>query len=218
MRTTPTRIERQARTRAELVDAAERLFSDQGFDRTSLHAVADAAGYTKGAVYSNFASKEDVFFAVYERRVERYLARAGRLIEQHGPAEGMRRVAADVVSRRGDGDDGWLTVFLEFWTHVLRHPEHRARFAEIHGRAVAPLAANLERLAADRRAALPVPAERLAVAIFAMQTGLSLERLTQPALADGALGVQMFDLWMELLVGDREAPAEPEGASDGADV
>jgi AcrR family transcriptional regulator len=215
MRTTPTRVERQARTRAELIDAAERLFSAQGFDRTSLHAVADAAGYTKGAVYSNFASKEDLFFAVYERRVERYLERAGRLIAEHGPAEGMRRVAADVVSRQGEGD-GWLTVFLEFWTHVLRHPEHRARFADVHGRAVAPLAVNLERVAADRGVALPLPADGLAVAIFAMQTGLSLERLTQPELADGALGVRMFDLWMDVLVGEREAPAEPEGASDGA--
>jgi AcrR family transcriptional regulator len=215
MRTTPTRVERQARTRAELIDAAERLFSAQGFDRTSLHAVADAAGYTKGAVYSNFASKEDLFFAVYERRVERYLERAARLIAEHGPAEGMRRVAADVVSRQGDGD-GWLTVFLEFWTHVLRHPEHRARFAEVHGRAVAPLAVNLERVAADRGVALPLPADGMAVAIFAMQTGLSLERLTQPELADGALGVRMFDLWMDVLVGEREAPAEPEGASDGA--
>ncbi|HEX2104296.1 MAG TPA: TetR family transcriptional regulator [Solirubrobacteraceae bacterium] len=80
----PAAIERQARTRAELVDAAERLFSGQGFDATSLHAVADSAGYAKGAVYSNFASKEDLFFAVYERRVERYLERAGRLIAEHG--------------------------------------------------------------------------------------------------------------------------------------
>jgi AcrR family transcriptional regulator len=213
MRTTPTRLERQARTRAELVDAAERMFSEQGFDATSLNAVADTAGYTKGAVYSNFASKEDLFFAVYERRVERYLERAGRLVAEHGTAEGMRGVVADVVSR--GRDDGWLAVFLEFWTHVLRHPEHRARFAEIHERAVAPLAANLRRLAGERRVALPADADRLAVAIFAMQTGLSLERLTRPEVADGALGVEMFDLWMGLVAGSREAPAEPEGASDG---
>ena len=214
MRTTPTRLARQAQTRAELVDAAERMFSEQGFDATSLHAVADTAGYTKGAVYSNFASKEDLFFAVYERRVERYLERAGRLMAEHGTAEGMRRVVADVVSRRGR-DDGWLAVFLEFWTHVLRHPEHRARFAEIHERAVAPLAANLRRLAGERGVALAADADRLAVAIFAMQTGLSLERLTRPEVADGALGVEMFDLWMDLVVGNREVPAEPEGASDG---
>jgi AcrR family transcriptional regulator len=73
MRSAPTRAESQARTRTELIDAAERLFTGQGFHATSLGAVADEAGFTKGAVYSNFASKEDLFFAVYERRVETFL-------------------------------------------------------------------------------------------------------------------------------------------------
>ena len=71
MRTALTRADRRARTREELVDAADRLFTTNGFHATSVDAVADAAGYTKGAVYSNFASKEDLFFAVYERRVDR---------------------------------------------------------------------------------------------------------------------------------------------------
>jgi AcrR family transcriptional regulator len=201
MRTAPTRAERQARTRADLIDAAERLFSENGFDATSLGAVADAAGFTKGAVYSNFASKEDLFFAVYERRVDRHLERAERTIARHGVVAGMKRIAGDAAARRGY-DDGWLTVFLEFWTHVLRHPEHRARFAAIHGRAVDPLVADLERLAGERGVPLPLPARRLAVAIFSMQTGLSLERLTQPDVIDAHTGEQMFSLWLDLLVGD----------------
>ena len=202
MRTAPTRAERQARTRAELVDAAERLFTANGFDATSLGAVADAAGFTKGAVYSNFASKEDLFFAVYERRVERYVERAERTIAQAGVVEGMRRIVADVTTRRGH-DDGWLTVFLEFWTHVLRHPEHRARFAAIHARAIGAPVGHLERLAADRGVELPVAARQAAVAVFAMQTGLSLERLTPPEVVDAELGQRMFALWLDLLVGER---------------
>ena len=215
MRNAPTRAERQAQTRADLVDAAERLFSAQGFDATSLDAVADGAGYTKGAVYSNFASKEDLFFAVYERRVERYVAVAQRSLASRDLAGAMRRLAADVAARRR-GDDGWLTVFLEFWTHVLRHPEHRARFAAIHARAIEPLAAGMERLAAEREVELPVDARQLAVAIFATQTGLSLERLTQPEVVDAALGPRIFELWMEQAVGAGEAPADATGARDGA--
>jgi AcrR family transcriptional regulator len=216
MRTAPTRVERQARTRADLVDAAEQLFSANGFDATSLGAVADAAGFTKGAVYSNFASKEDLFFAVYERRVDRYAERAERIIAESGLADGMRRIVADVTTRRGGHDDGWLPVFLEFWTHVLRHPQHRARFAEIHGRAMEAPVRHLERLAESRGVELPVGARQAAVALFAMQTGLSLERLTQPEVVDAELGQRMFALWLELLVGEREAPAERTGASDGA--
>src|SRR5919109_3815180 len=96
MRTTPTRVERQARTRDELIAAAERLFSARGFGRTSLDAVADEAGYTKGAVYSNFASKEDLFFAVYERRVERFVTEAEQVLGEHDdPVPGVLAMIAD---------------------------------------------------------------------------------------------------------------------------
>jgi AcrR family transcriptional regulator len=127
MRAALTRAERQANTRRDLVDVAERLFTAQGFHPTSLDAVADEAGYTKGAVYSNFASKEDLFFGVYERRVERYLENAERtLVRNGGPDQAVLAIIAETAARR-EHDDGWLAVFLEFWTHVLRHPEHRAR-------------------------------------------------------------------------------------------
>ena len=65
-----TRAERREQTRDDLIAAADRLFVEGGFHATSLDQIAAAAGYTKGAVYSNFASKEDLFFAVYERRAE----------------------------------------------------------------------------------------------------------------------------------------------------
>ena len=61
-----TRAERREQTRDDLIAAADRLFVEGGFHATSLDQIAAAAGYTKGAVYSNFASKEDLFLAVYE--------------------------------------------------------------------------------------------------------------------------------------------------------
>ena len=60
-----SRAERRQQTREELLSAAEACFVSQGFHATSVDQVAEQAGYTKGAVYSNFASKEDLFFAVY---------------------------------------------------------------------------------------------------------------------------------------------------------
>ena len=200
MRTVPTRVERQARTRDGLVDAAERLFSARGFDATVLDAVADEAGYTKGAVYSNFSSKEDLFFAVYERRLERFLASAQRtLAGGNDLVTGLLRLVGEAGARR-ERDDGWLAVFLEFWTHVLRHPEHRERFAAIHARAAEPFVAAMERLAAARGARLPVDARRLSVAMFAMTTGLGLERLTQPDVVDADLAVTMTRLWIDVLM------------------
>ena len=205
MRTVQTRAERQAQTREDLIDAAEELFSENGFHATSLDAVAIAAGYTKGAVYSNFSSKEDLFFAVYERRVARHEAHVEELLTDPADArEAILHVIAAVGELRQRRQDGWMAVFLEFWTHVLRHPEHRARFGEAHSRAVAPFKYALERFAAQRGITLAIPAEQLAVALFAMENGIGLERLTDPEAAAADLPVRLVELIFEGLVRDAD--------------
>src|SRR3954462_11332492 len=103
-----SRADRRARTRDDLVAAADALFSANGFHPTSVDAVADAAGYTKGAVYSNFASKEELFLAVYERRAERAQAAVERTLAAAPDAmTGVDRVARAGLERR-EHDDGWL--------------------------------------------------------------------------------------------------------------
>jgi AcrR family transcriptional regulator len=182
-----TRSERQARTREELVDAAERLFTRNGFHATSVDAVADEAGYTKGAVYSNFASKEDLFFAVYERRTEAAAAVVRRALESASdPAAGVEAVARAFIDRR-TRDDGWLAVFFEFWAHVLRHPDLRRRFAAIHGQGPVPMIAASEQVFRDRGTDPPPTLRRDISAQWAMQLGLQIERLTRPDVVDAEL-------------------------------
>jgi AcrR family transcriptional regulator len=191
MRTAPTRAERRQGTRRDLLDAAEKLFDERGFAATSLDVLADVAGYTKGAVYSNFDCKEDVFFAVYERRVERFLADVElAAAESRDGAQTADEVTASVIARR-EGGDGWLAVFLEFWTHILRHPEHRERFAEIHARVIDSVAARIQRFAAERQIELPIDARQLAIGAFALGNGVGLERLTAPEIVEPDLALQM---------------------------
>ena len=184
-----SRVERKAQTREELLAAGDRLFREQGFHGASLDQVAAAAGYTKGAVYSNFASKEDLFLAIYERRVERSQEWVARVLEEHGedgPAELTRRNLATA-------DRGWMAVFFEFWAHVLRNPEPRARFLILHRRAQEPLVAHARtRLAAGG----DIDAERWTLANFAMVNGLQLEQLTDPGLDAAQLAVAMFEAAM----------------------
>jgi AcrR family transcriptional regulator len=182
-----TRSERQARTRDELVDAAERLFTRSGFHATSVEAVADEAGYTKGAVYSNFASKEDLFFAVYERRTRAATAAVQEVLAAAAdPVAGVEAVARGSIERRRR-DDGWLAVFFEFWAHVLRHPDLRKRFAAIHGQAVEPMIAASEQVFRDRGVEPPPTLRRDISAHWAMQLGLQIERLTRPDVVDAEL-------------------------------
>ena len=203
-----SRVERREQTRQELLSAAEACFASQGFHASSVDEVAERAGYTKGAVYSHFASKEDLFFAVYERRVEQVLAEVVPGLRQAGAERAFDWLATGAIERR-DRDDGWLAVFFEFWAHVLRHPELRERFAAIHARFLEPLAEGVRQLAQDRRLALPgdVTTSQVALAWNAMEIGLGLERLTQPQALDGEVARRMGWLLLDAVLGAAPPPA-----------
>ena len=196
MRERLSRAERRERTREELISAAERLFTEQGFHATSVDEIAFEAGYTKGAVYSNFESKEDLFFAVYERRAERVAADYERIVREADPVTGSERMVSEAMQRRGR-DDGWLAVFFEFWAHVVRRPELRERFAKIHARVQEPIIVGVERFVEERGIELPVEVRQYTAAVYAMMICLSLERLTQPEVVDPTLGPRMVRLMFE---------------------
>jgi AcrR family transcriptional regulator len=203
-----SRAERREQTREELLTAAEACFVADGFHATSVDGVAERAGYTKGAVYSNFASKEDLFFGVYQRRVERTLTEVVPALRAAGAERALDRLATATIQRR-DRDDGWLAVFIEFWAHVLRHPELRDRFAAIHARILEPLVEAVRQLAQDRRLALPtdVTALQVALAWNAMEIGLGLERMTQPQAVDMVLARRMGRLLLDAVLGAAPPPA-----------
>src|ERR671910_3476252 len=192
-----TRAQKRMRTYEELVSSAERLFTERGFHASTVDEIALEAGYTKGAVYSNFVSKEDLFFAVYERRAGRAVAQVEDILDENGPAAGLEVLASDAARRRGGVEDGWLAVYFEFWAHVVRRPDLRQRFARIHARVVEPMNVAIERIAEERDFVMPVEARSLNVAMIAMVSGLSLERLTQPDVVDVGLGARMVRLVLE---------------------
>ncbi len=215
MRVRLSRAEQQRQTRERVLEAAEQLFVEKGFHGTSVDGVAAEAGYTRGAVYSNFESKEDLFFAVYERRAERAIAEWERAIGgERGPVPGLDAVVVALTRRRGH-DDGWLATFFEFWAYAVRRPALRARFAAIHVRAQEPLVQVLEADAREHGYELPDDARKLTVALYAMQLGLQLEHLTLPELADSQLGLRMNHLFFDDL---RRGPLAHQGAGDEPDL
>jgi len=207
-----SRTERREKTRQDLLTAAETCFVTRGFHATSVDEVAERAGYTKGAVYSNFASKEDLFFGVYQRRVDHVLTEVVPGLREAGAERAFDWLATGTIQRR-DSDDGWLAVFFEFWAHVLRHPELRARFADSHIRFLEPLTDGVRRLAAERGRYLPsdVTPFQVVLAWNAMEVGLGLERLTQPQNVDMELARRMGWLLLDAILG----PAPPSASNDG---
>lgn len=194
-----TRAARREATVQDLVAAAGRLFVERGFHATSVDQVAAAAGYTKGAVYSNFSSKEDLFFAVYERRVQEVVAHVREVLAELGPEQGLHQLAADTTSRSGR-DDQWLAVFFEFWAHVVRHDELRERFAATRRAFRAAVEEGLREVVGDgERFGLPV--EQVVIAMTALQQALALEHLTDPGATPADLGRRISERTIEAVVG-----------------
>jgi AcrR family transcriptional regulator len=207
-----SRTERREKTRQDLLTAAETCFVTRGFHATSVDEVAEKAGYTKGAVYSNFASKEDLFVGVYQRRVDHVLTEVAPGLRHAGPERAIDWLATGTIQRR-DGDDGWLAVFFEFWAHVLRHPELRDRFAATHARILEALTEAVQQLANERGRALPsdLTPFQVVLAWNAMEVGLGLERLTQRQEVDVELARRMGWLLLDAVLG----AAPPSASNDG---
>jgi AcrR family transcriptional regulator len=123
---TPER--RRAMTREHLLEAAAVVFARNGYHGASLDEVAAAAGFTKGAVYSNFKSKEDLFLALIDHRLESMTAAFSAELDAPVATgdEQLPRIQ-DLISRGFDRDQGAL--YFEFMAYAARNPETRAKLA-----------------------------------------------------------------------------------------
>ena len=166
--------------------------------------MAGEAGYTTGAVYSNFASKEDLFFAVYERRAEAAVRHVERSIRELGPATALERLGwtpppGAVATTAGLRCSSTLGA-------RRAQPRARARFAEIHTRASKPIADAVQRLTGGGEG--PMTASAVTAAMNVMQIGLALERLTRLGLVDPDLLARTT----RLVLADMERAAPDAGA------
>jgi AcrR family transcriptional regulator len=201
-----TRAERKEDTRARLLASAARVFARRGFHAASVEEVAEDAGFSKGAVYSNFASKEDLFLAMVEARFhDRLTAIHAAVAEPGAPGEQARR-SADSFIRTLAADPEWPPVFMEFWAYAQRDPSVRRRFAAQVGALRTAVAEILASRAAELDMELPLPAEQLATMTFAMATGFAMERQLDP----GAVPDELFGTMLEVFfAGVRERAAAP---------
>ncbi|MEV3957738.1 TetR/AcrR family transcriptional regulator [Streptomyces albogriseolus] len=168
---------RRLRTRANLLDAAFTVFAAKGFGHVSIEEICDAAGYTRGAFYSNFAGLDELFFALYAQRADLIAEQVAGALASDGPdldvAAAVDRVAEVLLL-----DRDWLLVKTDFLVHAARDPrvahtllDHRARLR----RAVAD---RLER--ARGHTALPAvlgDAEGAAHAVVAAYDGVTTQLL-----------------------------------------
>ncbi len=186
----PTRIDRRSTaaraqsaelpsSREQLLAAASRVFARRGYHGASINEIATEAGFSKGALYWNFASKEDLFFALLDELDEHLraliTAAATAPVDRDISGELSRKLSAVLEDARDV-----VLLFHEYSALAVRDPKVAARYASRNARLREELARSMQ--ARHDAAGLPlaIPAEHIATAVIALVDGLSIQQLTEP--------------------------------------
>jgi AcrR family transcriptional regulator len=171
--------QRTAATRAKLLNAAEHIFARDGFQASRLEDIAARAGFTRGAFYANFDSKEDLLFALIERVVSERVRAVEAILDQHQSPATRLGALRDYYARIAN-DRRWALLQLEFKLFAVRHPEARLRLVSRYRRLRAPGRQLLESLAKTVGGKLPISGSGCTVALGAVSNALVVEHLMDP--------------------------------------
>ena len=178
-----TRAEAKARTREQLLDAATRVFARKGYAGASVEEIAESAGYSIGALFSNFASKEQLFLELMSARRERRVNEVASILHAGDPVDAL----VALLDRSAERDPDLVALRAEFWLYAVRNPEAMDALTAQLRRQVDALIGIIS--AATERWGTPpdVPAAEVATLVLAMFQGLVRQRRIDPDRVSGEL-------------------------------
>jgi AcrR family transcriptional regulator len=197
-----TRKERQADTRISLLRSAARLFSERGMEGTSVEEISADAGYTKGAFYANFKSKEELFLTMLDEHFAAEIERMDRALAGSGDPGEEARHAAAAFTQYVFADSEWPTLYFQFAAQAARDEEFREELATRSRAMRAKMSEILRRWSAGEKEP-PLPLEDLSAMIDFMASGFILERTVDPDIPE-----EMFATMMGVFVLGVQAMAE----------
>jgi len=202
--------------------SAHRLFTDVGYAEAGLERIAEEAGFSKGAIYSNFASKEELLFELVGAEIDARIDALSRALENDdslstaaAPLTELARTAGRELGGIGRADPGWQQLFIEFWLRCQANDALRTKLAHKR-RAMRARIADAFRVQAARFGTDLDPEEALtlATATLALSNGLGLEFLIDPEVATPQLfGELLARLIQAAPQPDRSNPAPHEAGS-----
>ena len=202
-----TRERRRELTRTALLDAAAEAFARRGFHGASLDEIAEAAGYTRGAITFNFGGKEDLFLAVVERHNDAVLDAYAGVLEAGGPGNPPALEEISTVWKQYEaGDLDSMMLMLELRLYALRNPEARERVATYERRTEEAVARFVADQAAAAGSRLKIPADELATILYAATYGLQEHVAICPTNHE-----RLFERFLELITAAAIDDGDPPG-------
>lgn len=166
--------------REQLLAAALRVFARRGYRGAGVDEIADAAGYSKGALYWHFAGKADLLSALLEERIDAPTREMVALLESAPPERDMAMEASREFARRLTEQRDAVLLEREYWTLAIRDPELRARYVgrqtELRGALARALEARVRHLGTPD---LPMPAQDVARIVMGIIGGLTVDELVE---------------------------------------
>jgi AcrR family transcriptional regulator len=207
MATTPrprlTRAEQQAQTRSRLLQAAEQVFRRRGFAGSSVEEIVARAGFSRGAFYSNFDSKEALFIELLHARVYDEFRRMLEQAPRAGSAREQMLANASELARRYEHSQRWLfELWLECLAHAARHPDFAslpATFWRGNRRLVAD---QIQGLYDEAQEQPPIDPKHMASALTALDIGLAVQNLVDPEEVPLSLYPKLYGLLFGPLIPD----------------
>lgn len=172
-RTRPLRSD----VRRQVLEAALVVFAQKGFDGASMDDIASAAGFTKGALYSNFASKDGLFLALMDQQVTRRISLIDNLlaVDAIDPAH-----VGDALTEAALSDRDWQLLFFEYWARAVRDPAIKERFIVDRRKLRQNITDVAQRLLDQTGRTSNVPVGQLTIVLLALSNGLAVEGFIDP--------------------------------------
>lgn len=171
---------KRKQTQGRLLDAALETFAERGFHGTSVEEVCERAGFSRGAFYSNYSSKTELFIALYHRQAERtIMSLVGHMPVKLLTNRDLDAVVTELVSAIPT-DRRWYLINTEFALHAVRNPSAAAAFAAARNRVRGILAERITEILVHIGRELTVPAKDFARWLFALHEGGVIQSYMEP--------------------------------------
>ena len=196
---------KSAQTRARLLESAEKIFARDGFEAAKLEEIAAGAGYTRGAFYATFDSKEDLFIELLAEEVEKRISRAREASSTRAKQALPKRELYKVLRQnyiRTLRDPTWNILFIEYKLFILRHPDFRKKVMEMQARAYATMASGLEEIFAGAGVSPVARPLAAGMALIALANTLGLDLAAHNALSEKEVD-EMLGVFFDAVCGHR---------------